>query len=93
MPLSQGLESLGGRIRPGLPFDMGSPAGNAFFTSFTLSTHDRLGTTATMPRELLGAGGDAVTAHPHFDSNTGRLLLFSYQVIEPWPSILSPNPK
>ena len=25
-------------------------------------------------------GGEAATAHPHYDSNTGRLVGFSYQV-------------
>lgn len=29
------------------------------------------------------AGGEAATAHPHYDSNTGRLVGFSYQVSVP----------
>ena len=31
-----------------------------------------------LPR-MVHAGGDAVTAHPHVDSNTGRFISFSYR--------------
>lgn len=59
---------------------MGSSAGNDLFTALTRIHAERLGSAAHLPRELLAAGGDALTAHPHVDSNTGRLVTFSYRV-------------
>lgn len=73
-----GLDTLGGRFRPGLPFDMGAAA-NAALGGLVRGTHRRVGSAQHMPGELLGAGGDAVTAHPHVDPTTGRLVTFSYR--------------
>ncbi len=42
---------------------------------------------ADSPLSLVPAGGEAMTAHPHVDSNTGRLISFSYRV---GPSIRTP---
>ncbi|EFN55590.1 hypothetical protein CHLNCDRAFT_134121 [Chlorella variabilis] len=78
---TEGMETLDGQLRVGMPFDMGSPAANRALGSFLTGTQERLGNAHFMPpTELLAAGGDAMTAHPHVDSTTGRLLSFSYQV-------------
>lgn len=81
----QGLETLGGRLRLGLPFDLGSPSSNAAF-SLTRLAQQRLGVARHLAPELLQAGGDAVTAHPHIDAATGRLVTFSYRVRPVLPS-------
>ncbi|PRW59430.1 Apocarotenoid-15,15 -oxygenase [Chlorella sorokiniana] len=84
---TQGLETLGGQVQPGLPFDLGAQAANEGFSSMVRGIHQRLGSAQHMPPELFNAGGDAVTAHPHVDSSTGRLVTFSYKV---GPSIRQP---
>lgn len=124
---TRGLETLGGRLAPGLPLDMGFAAANAAFSGMVRSTHEKLGNASFMPPELFNAGagtglgeactcqhwgwhcckterlilrcicrqpavpgacrGEAMTAHPHVDSNTGRLISFSYRV---GPSIRTP---
>lgn len=84
-----GLETFGGSINAGLPFDVGSDQGNAMFSAFAKLRHRSNGITP-LPEELLNAGGDAVTAHPKIDPVTGRLCLFSYRV-RPEP-LLSGSP-
>lgn len=66
-------------MRPGLPFDLGSEGANAGFSAMTAALLRQRGAAAHLPPELLSAGGDAVTAHPHVDSTTGRLCTFSYK--------------
>lgn len=78
---TQCLETLDGQVRPGLPFDLGSASANESFSALARSTLNRLGAAEHMPPELMAAGGDAVTAHPHVDSSTGRLIFFSYQCV------------
>lgn len=87
---TEGLETLDGQLRAGLPFDMGSAGANEAFGSMISGTQQRLGNGPYMPRELLAAGGDAMTAHPHVDSNTGHLVSFSYQV---GPQLFPPSLK
>ncbi|KAL4425965.1 hypothetical protein ABPG75_009981 [Micractinium tetrahymenae] len=77
---TQGLETLDGKIRAGLPFDLGSEAANRAFGGVTQAMQERAGAAQHMPEELYAAGGDAVTAHPHVDPATGRLVTFSYRV-------------
>lgn len=77
---TQGLETLGGHIRAGLPFDLGSQAANSAFGGMARAVQERAGAAQHMPGELYAAGGDAVTAHPHVDPATGRLVTFSYRV-------------
>lgn len=36
---------------------------------------------ATLPLEDASAGGSAFTAHPHTDSNTGRLAFYTYTML------------
>lgn len=72
-----GLETLGGALSPGVPVDMGSEFMHSAFGAFQQLTHK---SNAALPRELVGGGGDACTAHPHVDSNTGRLCLFTYKM-------------
>lgn len=55
-PLPQGLETLGGRIRPGLPFDLGSRAANEAFGGMTKAVQERAGAAQHMPEELYSAG-------------------------------------
>lgn len=76
---TQGLESLEGQVQPGMPLDLGSDSANAGFSAMTAALLRQRGAAAHLPPELLAAGGDAVTAHPHVDSNTGRLVTFSYK--------------
>jgi all-trans-8'-apo-beta-carotenal 15,15'-oxygenase len=52
-----GLESLGGHIRPGLPFDLGSQRANQAMSSFVKDVQSRLGNAQHMPPELFNAGG------------------------------------
>ncbi len=72
-----GLETLGGHLRPGVPVDMGSDQLHRGFGAFQRAFH---ASNAALPLELVSGGGDAVTAHPHIDSNTGRLVMFSYKM-------------
>lgn len=53
----QGLETLGGQVRPGLPFDLGTQAANEGFSRMVRGIHQRLGSAAHMPPELFSAGG------------------------------------
>lgn len=55
LPL-QGLETLGGQVQPGLPFDLGSQAANEGFSGMVRGIHERLGSAAHMPAELFNAG-------------------------------------
>ncbi len=56
--VTEGLETLDGQLRSGLPLDMGSPGANQAFGSFISNTQQRLGNGPhTMPPELLAAGG------------------------------------
>lgn len=64
-----------GAFKPGLPFELGSPFSNAMMYNMAPSTLKKW-----LPKQALCAGGDAVTAHPHIDPSTGRMVLFSYQV-------------
>lgn len=77
-----GLETFGGLIHAGLPFDVGSDQGNAVFSALAKLRHKNIirGGGVPLPEELLSAEGDAVTAHPKLDPSTGRLCLFSYRV-------------
>lgn len=75
-----GLDDFGGKLPPGLPFEMGSQTGNSLMASLATLHQRRLGTLDSLPQQLFQAGGEAFTAHPHVDSNTGRLVGFSYQV-------------
>lgn len=56
LPL-QGLETLGGQVQPGLPFDLGAQAANEGFSGMVRGIHERLGSAAHMPAELFNAGG------------------------------------
>ncbi len=47
-----------------------------------------VGNNKLLPPDLYNAGGDAVTAHPHLDANTGRLCLWSYRVGDQVRSVL-----
>eukprot|EP00891_Asterochloris_glomerata_P008176 jgi/Astpho2/8176/gw1.00120.225.1_t len=58
---TQGVDLLGGAVRPGVPFALGTPALDRAAGGLQL-------------------GGDAVTAHPHVDPLTGRLVLYSYRI-------------
>jgi len=80
-----GLELLEGFLRPGLPFNLGSPESNASFAAFARRAQPNAASTA-LPPELLQAGGDAVTAHPSIDPVTGRMVLTSYRVRPVLPS-------
>jgi hypothetical protein len=64
---TRGLETLGGRLAPGLPLDMGFAAANAAFSGMVRSTHEKLGNASFMPPELFNAGagtglGEACTS-------------------------------
>ncbi|EFN57655.1 hypothetical protein CHLNCDRAFT_50902 [Chlorella variabilis] len=52
---TEGLETLDGQLRAGLPFDMGSAGANEAFGSMISGTQQRLGNGPYMPRELLAA--------------------------------------
>lgn len=52
----QGLETLGGQVQPGLPFDLGAQAANEGFSGMVRGIHQRLGSAAHMPPELFNAG-------------------------------------
>lgn len=56
--------------------ELGSPGINASFGKF----QQLLGANAGLPVGLVAGGGQACTAHPHVDSNTGRLALFTYRM-------------
>jgi all-trans-8'-apo-beta-carotenal 15,15'-oxygenase len=83
-----GREKLGGAFKPGLPFDLGSAESNAAFGGLTRFAQGAAApeAAAALPPELLAAGGDAVTAHPHVCAATGRLVTFSYRVRPVLPS-------
>ena len=53
---TEGMETLDGQLRVGMPFDMGSPAANRALGSFLTGTQERLGNAHFMPPELLAAG-------------------------------------
>lgn len=59
---TEGLETLDGQLRAGLPFDMGSAGANEAFGSMISGTQQRLGNGPYMPRELLAAGGSWLCA-------------------------------
>lgn len=83
-----GPELLDGAFKPGLPFDLGSAESNAAFGGLTRLAQGAAApeAAAALPAELLAAGGDAVTAHPHVCAATGRLVTFSYRVRPVLPS-------
>ncbi|KAK9834272.1 hypothetical protein WJX81_002370 [Elliptochloris bilobata] len=72
---TRGVDTLGGVLQRGLPFDAGSGLANAM-----------LGRAASWLRALRGRprqvtmGGDALAAHAHVDPRTGHLLTFSHRV-------------
>lgn len=72
-----GMERLGGRLRPGIPVQLGA-VGNTLFGAFQrlVSEPNR-----SLPLEDVSAGGSAFTAHPHVDSNTGRLCFWTYTMV------------
>ena len=53
----QGLETLDGQLRAGLPFNLGSDSINAAVGDWVRSTHERVGAAQRMPKELYSAGG------------------------------------
>lgn len=53
----QGLETLDGNIRAGLPFDLGSQAANQAFGGMTRAVQERAGAAQHMPEQLYAAGG------------------------------------
>lgn len=73
---TRGMETLGGLLSPGLPMELGSADINASFGKF----QQLLGANAGLSAGLIAGGGQACTAHPHVDSNTGRLALFTYKM-------------
>jgi all-trans-8'-apo-beta-carotenal 15,15'-oxygenase len=87
-----GLETFGGLIHAGLPFDVGSDQGNAVFSALAKLRHKNITGILPLPEELLNAQGDAVTAHPKLDPITGRLCLFSYRVRPEPKNSLSGSP-
>lgn len=80
------METFGGLLQTGQPFDLGSASRNASFAGITRAAQGRLGLAGLLPPELTQAGGDAVTAHPHVCAATGRLVTFSYRVSPALPA-------
>ena len=78
-----GIDTLGGLINTGLPFDLGSSMSNLLMGSMVgaaqkfVSGEDYF-TSDGIPQHLINAGGHAVTAHPHVVD--GTLCTFSYQM-------------
>ncbi|KAK9825744.1 hypothetical protein WJX74_003612 [Apatococcus lobatus] len=70
-----GTDLLGGAVRPGAAFDFGSVTNSLTETAFK--------TLGIGPRKWGGEhklGGDAVTAHPRYDPDTGRMVFYRFQV-------------
>lgn len=89
-----GMESFGGLIRFGLPFDLGNKDANDSMGRMTSLAQRFLGgatgkaASEALSPDLLTAGGDAVTAHPHIDPKTNNLIFYSYQVRPKMPRTL-----
>ena len=84
-------------FKPGLPFDLGSAENNLKIADVIGMAQQRAGplgiaAAAALSVEATGAGGDAVTAHPHICPTTGRLVTFSYRVRPTVPASLGGAP-
>lgn len=80
---TRGLDTLGGVIRTGLPFDLGSTLSNKLMGSMvsaaqTFLSNEEYFQSHRVPNHLIEAGGHALTAHPHIID--GTLCTFSYQM-------------
>lgn len=75
-----GIDTLGGKLALGMPFDLGSDAANASFEGFNRFMQQVHGIAEYIPEELARVAGDAVTAHPKIDPINNRLVTFSYKM-------------
>jgi len=72
---TEGLETLGGRLRVGAPFTLGSAA----LDRLAAALLDSVGV-ASAGSGGVRLGGDAFSAHPHLCERSGRLVTFSYRI-------------
>jgi all-trans-8'-apo-beta-carotenal 15,15'-oxygenase len=78
-----GIDTLGGLIKTGLPFDLGSNISNKMMGSMVAAAQkyfsgEEYFQVHGIPEDMVAAGGHAVTAHPHIID--GTLCTFSYQM-------------
>lgn len=83
-----GIDTLGGHLSLGMPFDLGSDEANASFAGFNRFMQQVHNIAKYIPEELARVAGDAVTAHPKVDPVNNRLVTFSYKVC---PSLAGNN--
>lgn len=78
-----GLDTMDGNVSVGLPFDLGSENANntmALMVRRAQMFGEEYFSNNPLQDELTMPGGDAVTAHPHHDPATNRLVTFSYKI-------------
>lgn len=78
-----GIETFGGAVKTGLPFDLGSSLSNSIMGKMVsaaqkFSGEEYFASGAGVPEHLIRAGGHAVTAHPRIVGKS--FCTFSYQM-------------
>lgn len=80
-----GIDTFGGAVKTGLPFDLGSSLSNTIMGKMVsaaqkFSGEEYFASGMGVPDHLIRAGGHAVTAHPRIVDGGTRFCTFSYQM-------------